>query len=560
MSIRYKIMFILLVLALSTHFVITTIYYHYSQKAIKAEAINRLESMANVQKERVNTFINNNYEKLRLINSRTQLRRSLKQYNQTSDADALNLVKKIIADTLKSTQSIVDIFVINIDGETIASVKNKHPQHSHKDHPLFLEAMDRQSVNYLIDENDMTSTKIIFSAPLELDGELLGVIAMQVDMDNLNEYLRDYTGLGMSGEVLMAMDYKDNEMLFFTPLRFKKTPLLVKKRSETAKPMNLALQQIETTLDGALDYRNEPVIATTSYLNALGFGIVVKMDKAEVFKTSHDLKVLILTLIVGLVLLVIIVSIFLANMITKPVINIIEAATMISQGDYQKRILALSNDELGQLANALNAMAERLIRSNQILEEKVKNRTEELRRTNEQLEKISQTDALTGIGNRGKFNMQLEESFRRCRRYKKSISLLIADLDQFKAVNDYYGHQTGDAYLKEVANVLKNVAKRVDDFPARYGGEEFALILEDTDIEGAMSMAEKIRQRIIDLKLENLYSKVEQYLTISIGVATVNPDMDIDTTGLIQRADKALYQAKKNGRNRIEADSKNLTR
>ena len=554
MSIRYKIMLILLLLALSTHFVITTTYYHYSQKAIKAEAINHLESMANVQKERVKTFINNNFEKLRLINSRTQLRRSLKQYNQTSDADALNLVKKIIADAIQSAQSIEDIFVISLDGETIASVKNKHPHHSHKDHPLFLEAMYRQSVQYYIDENDLASTKILFSAPLELDGELIGVIAMQVDMDNLNKYLRDYTGLGMSGEVLMAMDYKDNKMLFFTPLRFKKSPLLVKKDSEAAKSMNLALQHTETTLDDALDYRNEPVIAATSYLSELDFGIVVKMDKSEVFKTSYDLKVLILTLIIGLVLLVIIVSIFLANMITKPVINITEAATMISQGDYQKRILALSNDELGQLANALNEMAERLILSNQILEEKVKKRTEELRRTNEQLEKISQTDALTGIGNRGKFNMQLEESFRRCKRYQKAISLLIADLDQFKAVNDYYGHQTGDEYLKEVANVLRNVVKRVDDFPARYGGEEFAIILEDTEIEGAMLMAEKIRQRVIDLKLENLYSKVEQHLTVSIGVATVNPDKDISTTGLIQRADKALYQAKKNGRNRVEAD------
>jgi len=151
--------------------------------------------------------------------------------------------------------------------------------------------------------------------------------------------------------------------------------------------MNLALQNIETTLEDTLDYRNEPVIASTSYLSALGFGIVVKMDKAEVFKTSYDLKVLILTLIVGLVLIVIIISIFLSNMITKQVINIIETATMISRGDYQKRILAISNDEIGQLANALNEMAEKFILSNQILEEKVKKRTEELGETNDALGK-----------------------------------------------------------------------------------------------------------------------------------------------------------------------------
>ena len=105
--------------------------------------------------------------------------------------------------------------------------------------------------------------------------------------------------------------------------------------------------------------------------------------------------------------------------------------------------------------------------------------------------------------------------------------------------------------MKKVANELKSAVNRVDDLSARYGGEEFALIFEDTDIESAVTIAENIRRHVIDLKLENLHSKVDPYLTVSIGVATATPDMGIDTAGLIKKADEALYEAKASGRNRV---------
>jgi diguanylate cyclase (GGDEF)-like protein len=317
--------------------------------------------------------------------------------------------------------------------------------------------------------------------------------------------------------------------------------------------MHTALEKKETTVENALDYRGVPVIAVTKYLDKLDFGIVVKMDRDELFTTSYELKVMILQIIIVLIVIVILVSILLSYMITKPVIDITQAAILISHGDFEKRVEKLSQDELGQLARALNEMADKLINSNNILESKVKERTHKLQQANKKLEKLSLTDGLTGIANRAKFDKSIDEIFRRCIRYKKPLSLLIIDIDYFKAVNDTYGHQTGDKYLKKVASVIKDCAERVDDLPARYGGEEFALILEDTYSEGAELIANRVRQKIHNCKLENINSKVDPYLTASIGISTILPHKNTDLKSFIKEADKALYKAKDEGRNRVVA-------
>lgn len=551
MSIRYKILLILLILALSTHFIITSVYYFYSQKIIKNEAVINLESLANIQRQRLNTFIDGNIEKLKLINSRTQLRRSLKNYNLTKESQSLQFADKIIKDAMSHTKSIENIFIMGIKGDVLLCVNDIYKNETFKEHPIFLKAQKQAAVSYLLHNNKEHPIVIIFSAPLVLDGEFLGVIAMEVNMNYLNEYLRDYTGLGTSGEVIMGLKYNKDDILLFTPLRFKHHPLVIKQSSKTAFPMRTALEKNETTIENALDYRGKAVIAVTRYLDTLDFGIVVKMDREEVFATTYELKIMILQLIIVLILIVVLASILLSYIITKPVIDITEAAILISHGDFEKRVKKLTQDELGQLAKALNEMADKLIQSNHILEDKVQERTKELQDANKKLKKLSQTDALTGVANRAKFDRYMKEIWRRCMRYEKPLSLLMIDIDYFKAVNDTYGHQKGDEYLKKVAAIIKESADRVDDLPARYGGEEFVLILEDTKSGGAESVADKLRQNIYNLQLDNINSKVAPFLTISIGISTAIPNKDIQMEDFIKQADNALYKAKENGRNQV---------
>jgi diguanylate cyclase (GGDEF)-like protein/PAS domain S-box-containing protein len=164
-------------------------------------------------------------------------------------------------------------------------------------------------------------------------------------------------------------------------------------------------------------------------------------------------------------------------------------------------------------------------------------------------------DGLTGIANRRHFDMAIEKEQRRAKRGSLPLSLLMIDIDNFKAYNDHYGHPQGDQCLIQVAAALAAMLKRPCDMVARYGGEEFAAILPDTDAEQAWQMAEAIRLRTIELAIPHLPGGEGQLVTVSIGVATRRADSTADALALISAADRALYQAKRNGRNRVAAQA-----
>ncbi|MBT5470225.1 MAG: diguanylate cyclase [Nitrospina sp.] len=169
----------------------------------------------------------------------------------------------------------------------------------------------------------------------------------------------------------------------------------------------------------------------------------------------------------------------------------------------------------------------------------------------EELKELATRDALTGIANRRFFDEYLEKEWKRAQRDKYPFSLVMIDLDFFKVYNDTYGHQKGDVCLKEVATAIDETMKRPADMAARYGGEEFALILPETSPEGAMGLAEKLRKSIFDLNLEHKNSSVDNRVTVSMGVATLKVDKESNYSDLITKADKALYAAKNDGRNRV---------
>lgn len=171
---------------------------------------------------------------------------------------------------------------------------------------------------------------------------------------------------------------------------------------------------------------------------------------------------------------------------------------------------------------------------------------------NRQLIDLSNRDGLTGIANRRRFDEALEKEYARIRRSGSQLSVILLDIDHFKAYNDYYGHVTGDECLRKCGAMLEESVSRSVDLAARYGGEEFACLLPDTNLQGAVTVAERIQQRIADLKVEHKASPISQYVTASFGVITVRYSPEISTTDIIDMADKLLYKAKEAGRNRIE--------
>lgn len=173
----------------------------------------------------------------------------------------------------------------------------------------------------------------------------------------------------------------------------------------------------------------------------------------------------------------------------------------------------------------------------------------------ESLRARAHVDALTGIHNRGYFDLALDREMRRAQRNGAQLSLLLTDIDSFKAYNDYFGHQQGDACLVTVAQALAEMVKRPADVAARYGGEEFAAILPDTSAEQARLLADRIREHVAALKLEHAPAAVWPHVTLSIGVASYTADRLNSPAALIEAADKGLYAAKRSGRNRVVLDS-----
>ena len=167
------------------------------------------------------------------------------------------------------------------------------------------------------------------------------------------------------------------------------------------------------------------------------------------------------------------------------------------------------------------------------------------------LKTLAAKDGLTGLANRRSFDQALEMEWSRAQRTKKPLALLFADVDHFKLFNDQHGHQNGDECLRAVAAIMGENAFRPTDLAARYGGEEFAIIMPETELEGACKVADRLREAVMDLRIAHGASGAGPWVTLSVGVATHVPGNDVGPDWLLGQADQALYAAKHLGRNRV---------
>jgi diguanylate cyclase (GGDEF)-like protein len=188
-----------------------------------------------------------------------------------------------------------------------------------------------------------------------------------------------------------------------------------------------------------------------------------------------------------------------------------------------------------------------LIRQSHLIEKQLS----ELQTANQNLQLLANLDSLTKLSNRRGFDDYIDREWQRMQRIKAPLSLIMCDVDFFKNYNDKYLHPNGDKCLIKVAMAMRSAVRRSGDLVARYGGEEFAVILPNTDALGAVSVAENIRSAIGSLQITHEASAVCPFVTISVGVSTIIPTHENDVQDLIHAADRALYQAKSQGRNRV---------
>jgi diguanylate cyclase (GGDEF)-like protein len=225
-------------------------------------------------------------------------------------------------------------------------------------------------------------------------------------------------------------------------------------------------------------------------------------------------------------------------LIVRPLERLTKAAAGVADGDLVVDLPAATG-EVGDLTAVFNHMVGRLRQGRQELD----TMNERLRRQNEELERESTSDALTGLHNRRFLTQRLSEELSRAYRQKTSFTVLMADVDEFKKYNDNFGHPAGDEVLKRVANILLGSTRAVD-CTARYGGEEFAVLLPETGGEEALQVAERIRARVAAQQFP------QRKITLSIGIAEF-PQDGYTAEAVISSADEALYQAKRAGRDRV---------
>lgn len=277
-------------------------------------------------------------------------------------------------------------------------------------------------------------------------------------------------------------------------------------------------------------------------------GVRESIALAERTRTKADI-VLFSGMVMSLILTVFIISYFIRS-ILSPILELKKGASIIGAGNLDHRIKMTDGFEINLLVGEFNNMAEKLKSSYNTLEKKVEERTKELNDVNKELKELSITDGLTGLYNHRYFYERLTDEVKRSARYGRTFSVIMGDLDYFKNYNDTNGHIEGDALLKDLAAFLKKSVREHDTL-ARYGGEEFAIVLPETEKSKAADLAERIRVGVSKYPFPNREKQPGESVTISFGLAAFPMDA-YDPKGLLEKADYALYMAKKKGRNRVE--------
>lgn len=301
----------------------------------------------------------------------------------------------------------------------------------------------------------------------------------------------------------------------------------------------MSLKQLGETSKAHEQYSRDSFDSIAFALHAFSKAEQRQIDqyKTEIESNGQTIRFVNFVTLVSGFLLSLIVAFGMSNNLVRRIGLLKSSAQTVAQGNLEVPALQLrGKDELTDLAHAFNTMTESLrsvIDSNQLLQQ------------------LSERDALTGIANRRSYDQMLERLWNGLALQRKTISLIICDIDYFKRFNDYYGHQAGDICLKNVAGTIQDTLDIPGALAARYGGEEFVILLPETDKDEALRAAKRIQYAITELRIPHIGSEVCSYVSLSMGVSTlIASDSDQPGTLLIQ-ADKALYQAKEMGRNRI---------
>jgi len=392
MRIRSRLLIAFLVLALVPLIAASAIAYLVGASIIRDQVLRQLGSTVAIQESRVKDIAAQNSERLAQVADGSMLRVHLQSYLPNHDPASLENINTNLADALTASPSFKAITVMSTDGTVITSTDKALVGTNQSASVFFKAGMKGNNVELFYTGKDGKLMHYL-TGPLVLNGQQLGVVTVVATADNLMALMKDYSGLGKTGETVLGEKTPSGGAVFLGPPRFgKQTPLsTVVKTAKSSTPIEVALNGREVLLKDAVDYRGHHVLAATRFVEGTGLGLVVKIDISEAYASVNQLRNILLLIIIVAAGLVIATALVLARSVTQPIVSLTGVAEAVSSGDLTRRADIDRKDEVGTLATSFNKMTDDLVDERENLERKVAERTSELERSNLELDGYAHT-------------------------------------------------------------------------------------------------------------------------------------------------------------------------
>ncbi|HWC74466.1 MAG TPA: diguanylate cyclase [Gemmatimonadales bacterium] len=510
--------FTVLATLLST-LIMTVMLYGRNKRAISDRVGNELGGLSSEAAREMGAWVDQRIYDLRLRAAPYVVSDNLARATGRGGAQALSRLHDYLGSIRQNLPGHEGLAILAADGQVLTSSGSRTGFRLSTDRLNMLHTRDALVGDPFWDTGSNKATIVLVVPIRRDDGMFLGALGAKINLDGVRDTLAqlpDNTARSVyiiteQGRVVISTVGNSAEIM--------KSAL-----PETAM-RDLVEREGQTVVQSRLDGRE--VIAVLREIPQLRWAAVAEAPRSEATREASALRAQTVLLLIPLLLAISLLAFVVGVVLTRPLERLTEAAARVAAGDLSAEFPAGSSGEVGYLTRAFNTVVARL-------------REKE---SQGELEKLSLTDALTGLYNRRHLMGTLASEVQRSRRQRRAFTVLLADVDKFKQYNDTHGHLAGDAALVKIAEVFRRTTRAVDCV-ARYGGEEFVVMLLECPIATAALVAERIRARVADQDLG------EGKLTVSIGLAEY-PDGGDTPEELIATADAAMYQAKSSGRNQV---------
>jgi len=372
MNIRIKLITILVVLCTLLSVSLSLVYFITAKITLTQEVLNRLDSVATIQRNRIENQVEHNIERLRLVASRTQLRITLNKYIGNPQPAFVEKILRILHDAQASIPSFKNITLFDLDGKELISTNASSDIDTAMSGKLLASSKLGFSADTLVLREDQ-NLHIYLSGPLLLNQKLIGIILIESDAESIVSSIQDYTGLGSTGESMLTKRLNNNQALYLTPLRFDKTAALTRVTSlqDQNSPIAIAILSGQQQIPEAQDYRGRAVFAAARTVRNTGWNLVIKMDKEEAYSPASNLVKFFSIVLLIVLTIIIAISILFSRSLANPILALTNTARAILAGNYHSRVQISSNDEIGQLASVFNTMTDSIVEKNNELQAQI---------------------------------------------------------------------------------------------------------------------------------------------------------------------------------------------